>query len=93
MHVNIFGKHDCGKCASTKKMLGYFIPKWGMADRVKVEFHDLDTRDGLAEGAFHDVADRLPTVIVTKDDKTLARWEGKVPEVDEVRIILQGPGA
>lgn len=90
MKVNIFGKQNCGNCQSTKKMLAFFIPKWGLAEKVQVEFFDLDTPDGLAEGAFHDVTDKLPTVIVADGDKTLARWEGKIPNTEELKVVLMG---
>ncbi len=88
MQVSIFGKHNCGNCLSTKKMLAHFIPKWGLDGKVKVEFYDMDTPDGMAEGAFQDVANKLPTVIVTAGDKALARWEGKVPNTDELKVAL-----
>ena len=90
MQVSIFGKNDCGKCQSTKKMLGFFIPKWGLAEKVTVEFYDMDTTDGMAEGAFHDVFNSLPTVLIAEGEKTLIRWEGKIPNTDELKVVLQG---
>ena len=90
MQVSIFGKHNCGNCQSTKKMFGFFLGKWGIADKVKVEFYDMDTTDGLAESAFHDVSNNLPTVIIANGDRTLARWEGKIPQVEEVKLTLLG---
>ena len=88
MKVNIFGKQNCGNCKSTKKMLAFFIPKWGLGEKIQVEFHDMETTDGFAEGAFHDVADKLPTVIVANGDKTLARWDGKIPNTEELKVVL-----
>jgi hypothetical protein len=93
MQVSIFGKPDCAKCKSTKNKLGFFLGKWGLVDKVKVEFIDLGTTDGLAEGAFHDVTDKLPTVIIFNGDKTLARWDGKIPNSEEVKLVLQGATA
>ena len=93
MQVSIFGKTNCGKCLSTKKMLGHFIPKWGLGDRVTVEFYDMETTDGMAEGAFHDVSEKLPTVIIAEGEKTLARWEGHIPNTDELKVALVGAKA
>ena len=94
MQVSIFGKTNCGKCLSTKKMLGHFIPKWGLADKVTVEFYDMDTTDGLAEGSFYDVSVvNLPTVIIAEGEKTVARWEGHIPNTDELKVALVGAKA
>ena len=93
MQVSIFGKTNCGKCLSTKKMLGHFIPKWGLTDTVSVEFYDMETTDGMAEGAFYDVSTNLPTVIIAAGEKTLARWEGHIPNTDELKMALAGARA
>ena len=93
MQVSIFGKTNCGKCLSTKKMLGHFIPKWGLTDKVTVEFYDMETPDGMAEGAFYDVSTNLPTVLIAEGEKALARWEGKIPNTDELKVALVGAKA
>ena len=41
-----------------------------------VVFFDMDTVDGMAEGAFRDVAD-IPTTIVRDSGVDLARWDGE----------------
>ena len=43
----------------------------------------MDTVDGLAEGAFNDVRS-IPTTIINRDGKNIARWDGVVPPPDEL---------
>jgi len=90
MQVSIFGKQNCARCKTTKNKLNHFINKWGLADKVSVRFFDMDTVDGMAEGAYNDVSD-VPTVIIQDNGNSLARWDGKIPKSEEVRLYLQGP--
>ena len=76
--VAIFGKQDCAKCKTTKNKLSHFLSRWEMERKVEIIFHDLDTLDGRAEGAFYDVSD-VPVVIVETQGRQLARWDGDVP--------------
>ncbi|MHC4711812.1 MAG: YbbN family protein [Planctomycetota bacterium] len=87
MHIEVFGKQDCALCESTKRKILHFIRKWGHAGRVDFAFVDMDTVDGLAEGAFRDV-NEIPTTIVSDDGKAFGRWEGAVPPSEEVREAL-----
>jgi len=54
---------------------------------VSVEHHDLDTVDGLAEGAYWDVM-AVPTLIVERGRKVVARWDGQVPREADLERAL-----
>ena len=88
MEVLIFGKPECPQCVTTKNKLMHFIQKWGLAERVKVNFHDMTTPEGMAEGAFNDVSD-IPTTIIRRGEQAVARWEGVVPTTKELRQYVQ----
>ena len=88
MKIEVFGKPDCALCKTTKNKLAHFIDKWGYADTVDLAFIDLDTVDGMAEGAFRDVIE-IPTTIVSHNGSTLARWEKLVPSSEEFKQVLQ----
>ncbi len=90
--IMLFGKQDCAKCESAKKKLSYFLAKWGMKNEVGLEFQDMDTVDGLAEGSFHDVIE-VPVTFIKRDGQQVARWDGVVPDSREVRLWLEGRAA
>lgn len=84
MKIKIFGKAGCAKCQTTKNKLNHFIEKWNYNNIVTLDFHDMDTVDGMAEGAYYDVL-RIPTTVIENDNVTLVKWEGEVPDSDEVK--------
>lgn len=92
MQVSIFGKPGCAKCDTTKNKLSHFLARWGMLDKVSVQFFDMNTPDGMAEGAYHDVLN-IPTVIIHDGETSLARWDGEVPKSEEVRVHLPDAAA
>jgi len=87
MQIHVFGKQGCAKCDSTKNKVGHFISKLGIEDKVSLTFYDMDTVDGMAEGAFRDVAD-IPVTIVQDGDADLARWDGEIPDSDTLKAHL-----
>ncbi|MBU1086446.1 MAG: thioredoxin family protein [Candidatus Omnitrophica bacterium] len=87
MKVKIFGKTGCAKCDTTKNKLKHFIGKWEIDKEVELSFHDMDTVDGMAEGAYNDVM-RIPTTIFEENDNIVARWDGEVPHSDKVKEHL-----
>ena len=87
MLIQVFGKEDCGLCKSIKRKLVHFMQKWGHSERVDIAFVDMDTVDGMAEGAFLDVSE-TPTTIISDDGHTFGRWEGAVLPSEEVREVL-----
>ena len=87
--ISIFGKQGCGRCDTTKSKLTHFLSQWQLEHVVQLVFHDMDTRDGLAESAFYDVADKVPVTVVEKEGREVARWDGEVPDSQAVRLVLQ----
>jgi glutaredoxin len=78
MHISVFGRRDCDACKAALTKIEYFSRKWGKAETTSLEFVDLDTVDGLAEGAWRDVYD-VPTVILETSGREVARWVKQVP--------------
>lgn len=78
--VYLFGKPDCPVCKDTHEKLMYFKEKNNFAATIK--YYDMETVDGLTEGAFHEV-EEIPTVIIFDDKKELARWVKKPPVSEE----------
>ena len=84
MKVKVFGKKDCAKCETTKNKFEHFIEKNKYQDGAILEFFDMDSVDGNAEGAYHDVL-KIPTTIIEKENEVLARWDGEVPNSAEFK--------
>jgi hypothetical protein len=85
--INIFGKNGCAKCTTTKNKVEHFLGRWELANKVEMVFHDMDTVDGMAEGAFHDV-DHIPATIVERSGRSVARWDGEVPSSKRMKLVL-----
>ncbi len=87
MKFEVYGKSGCAKCKSTKDKLTHLLGKADAGD-VALAFHDVETVEGMAEGAFNDVRS-VPTVILRSDEgEPLARWEGVLPPSGEVQLFL-----
>ena len=95
MEVIIFGKVKCGKCKGTHDRVTFLTEKMGLASKVAVRFVDLESIDGRAEGAFHDVYDAVPVTIIRSDDENVVgRWEGVIPKTEELAPYFESmPGA
>jgi len=89
MEVIIFGKVKCGKCKGTQKRVSVLIEKLGLNNHVPVRFVDLESIDGRAEGAFHDVYDAVPVTIIQSDAETVGRWEGVMPKTEEMKPFFE----
>jgi glutaredoxin len=83
VRVSVFGKRECDACKAAVEKIEYFTRKWKRAD-VDIEYVDMDTPDGLAEGAYRDVYD-IPTVILEREGGEVARWVKTVPLSQEFR--------
>ena len=88
MEIKVFGKENCAKCTTTKNKLNHFLKKWDYADSATISFFDVDTMDGMAEGAFYDVGN-IPTTIIEHDGSEIAKWDGEVPNSDEVKTHFE----
>jgi len=87
MEIKIFGKKNCSMCEATKKKVSFLIEQLNMSNTVDVAYFDMDTVDGLAEGAMLDAID-TPTTIIFRDGSEVARWAERVPESDELKSSL-----
>ncbi len=73
--LKLFTKDDCSKCDYVKERL----PK-----DVDVGIFNVDTVDGLAEGAFYGILDKGFPVLVS-DDEYVA--EGSIAILDKIKEI------
>ena len=89
MQVNVFGKNDCAKCETTKHKVSHFLAKCGVAHAVELNFVDMDSIDGMAEGAFQDVHE-VPTTIIEADGQAVARWDGAIPDSKALKAHFIG---
>ncbi|MBA7513700.1 hypothetical protein ES705_05717 [subsurface metagenome] len=78
--VCIFGKPACPVCKDAHNKIMYFKEKKNFS--AEVQYFDMETVDGLAEGAFHEVAD-VPTVIIFENKDELVRWVKQPPVSEE----------
>ena len=83
--VKLFWRDGCPRCPAAKQ-LSETLRQEGMA----VVDYNMDTVDGLAEGAFHSVM-ALPTMLLVDvdDDSELAEWRGDIPSLDEIKQSYQ----
>ena len=91
MEIKIFGKKNCAKCQTTKNKFHFFLQKWNISDKVQINFYDMDTVEGLSEGAFLDVGE-IPTTILDNQGREVARWTGEVPRSWDFEKYLTGHG-
>lgn len=89
MEVKVFGKPGCEFCKTTVKKFETFFDRWNIdKNEVSLSFYDMETVDGLAEGAFYSVV-KIPATIIEKDSNIINRWDGKVPLSEEFKSILE----
>ena len=88
MKIKVFGKKDCAKCETTKNKFDHFINKNGYSNKAILEFHDMDTVDGMAEGAYYDVL-KIPVSVIEKEGKIVKRWEAEVPKTEEFKAHFE----
>jgi glutaredoxin len=79
MEVKVFGKPGCEYCKTTMKKFETFFGRWNIDEsKVKLSFFDMETVDGLAEGAFYSVI-KIPATVIERNSDVLQRWDGIVP--------------
>ena len=80
LEVKVFGKPSCEFCKTTMSKFETFLRRWEIDPlKVKLNFFDMETVNGLAEGAFYSVS-KIPATVIEGAQGVLARWDGKVPE-------------
>jgi len=89
MHVKVFGKPGCEYCKTTMKKFETFFSRWKIdKEKVALTFLDMETVDGLTEGAYLSVV-KIPTTVIEDDKRVLARWDGKVPLSEEFKSFFE----
>jgi len=88
MEVKVFGKSDCEFCKTTVKKFETFAKRWNVAEAFALNFINMDTVDGLAEGAFYSVT-KIPTTVIEVKKNIVERWDGKVPLSEEFKKLFE----
>ena len=88
MKIKIFGKESCSLCQSAKKKISFFLAHWNFQDKIELTYYNLDTAEGLAEGAFYDVG-KTPTIIMEKNSEIIKRWDGTLPLSEDLKGLLK----
>ncbi len=72
-----FGKKKCAACQETQALFSNLktVPS---THCLNIAYFDMDSIEGLTEGAFHNVSN-VPTTILQKKGHTIKRWDGAVP--------------
>ncbi|MEO0137410.1 MAG: hypothetical protein ABIL39_09675 [candidate division WOR-3 bacterium] len=78
--IYIFGRRECPVCKDTFEKFNYFKEKKGFT--ASIQYFDMDTVEGMAEGAYYEVAD-IPTVIIIEDGQEIVRWSKRPPVSEE----------
>ncbi|MBU1026773.1 MAG: thioredoxin family protein [Candidatus Margulisbacteria bacterium] len=85
LDVKVFGKPGCEFCKTTVKKFETFLGRWKIQpEQVNLTFFDMETVDGLAEGAFYGVT-KIPSTVIEKEEDVLGFWHGKVPLSEEFK--------
>ena len=83
MMVKIFWQESCSRCPPTKK-LGKTLEGEG----IKVEYHDVNTPDGLAEAMYYDVLSTPSLIVIDDEKKEVNGWRGETPNMKDVKKFL-----
>jgi glutaredoxin len=82
--IKIFTKAECPKCPAAKEIGGIL-----QQEGLQVNYYDLETPDGLAEGAFYSVLSTPTIIIEDTNEKILAGWRGSVPTIQEIQGVIR----
>lgn len=86
LRVMIFGKKECEACKAMHEKVSFFVDRWNVKVD-SIDFIDLDTVEGLAEGAYRDVYD-IPTMVIEVDGSEVGRWRKTPPLSTELKPLL-----
>jgi hypothetical protein len=87
--ITVYGKETCQLCGHVKRKLAVSLKKWGYEQNVQIFYWDMDTEEGLTEATFNDV-NKTPTTVVARDGQHVARWDGQVPDSQELKLCIDG---
>lgn len=85
MEIKLFGTKLCPGCNTAVKRVNEAVKE--CSDEVKIDYYDMETVDGLTEGALNEVM-KIPTIILSERGELVARWNGDVPDLDDLRERL-----
>jgi len=88
MKISVYGKDGCDACKEMRHKVEHSIERWGWKEKVALNYIDMSTVEGMAEGAFNDVF-RVPTVIVEKGGVHVARYDGGVGDSRDLKACLE----
>jgi thiol-disulfide isomerase/thioredoxin len=81
--IKLFWKQDCPKCPAAKRIFNNL-----RSEGFEIIDYNLDTADGLAEGAYHGVLSTPTLLVIDEHDKELLQWRGDVPTFEEIKAVL-----
>jgi len=84
MIVKIFWQGKCPKCSPAKEV-GKELDEKGIA----VEYHDIQSIDGMSEALYYNIL-ASPSVVIADGDDEIASWRGSVPTVEEILGAING---
>ena len=82
--IKLFWKQDCPKCPAAKEIFNGL-----RVDGFNVSDYNLDTADGLAEGAYHSVLSTPTLLVIDENDQEVLQWRGEVPTFNEIKTVLK----
>ncbi|MFA5797308.1 MAG: thioredoxin family protein [Candidatus Woesearchaeota archaeon] len=83
MIIKVFIQPSCPKCPAAKKVISQ------VEHKTMVEYHDIQTADGLAEALDYGVM-ATPSVVVLDEEKNVVKeWNGVSPTLEEMNAILK----
>ncbi|PIS29508.1 hypothetical protein COT42_05140 [Candidatus Saganbacteria bacterium CG08_land_8_20_14_0_20_45_16] len=89
VEIKVFGKPGCDFCKTTMKKFETFLKRWEVPEEeVSLIFYDMETVDGMAEGAFYSVT-KIPSTVIERDGEQLAFWHGQVPLSEEFKACFE----
>jgi thiol-disulfide isomerase/thioredoxin len=86
MEIRVFGTNACPSCKVAVRHVADFVREH---NGLKFRYYDMETEDGLVEGALNEVAG-IPTILVLGKDGVVARWSGELPTKDDLLREIKG---
>jgi glutaredoxin len=81
MKLKIFWKKNCPNCPEAKR-IGKLIEN---RDKVKVQYCDIDTVDGLSEACMLNVMSTPSLILVDNKNNELQAWRGVIPTIENIK--------
>ena len=82
--VKVFVKEGCSRCPGAMDVAGKL-----RREGYEVYEYDLDTAEGMAEGAFFGVMSTPTMLVVDSLENAVTAWRGEVPSHSDVKSALK----